>query len=196
MSCWEMLVEKWIYKCANLWCILDVFFKTWNGENVQRCWRDVDVEGGVAHRDSLCQWDVKPGGGWWDGRDARGADGDTALVILCLCWVGVGTATYQASALDSNVIKNVVERVGCRAWGQWHRVCSERVCLSRVSEKRRKEGVGWTWCVFDKMHMLFICGGSMSRVSTHARSLQLLISTLSLLSYLTGCNNKITNECS
>lgn len=71
-----------------------------------------------------------------------------------------------------------------------------RAGVSFTCEWEEEEGGGWTWCVFDKMHMLFICGGSMSRVSTHARSLQLLISTLSLLSNLTGCNNKITNECS
>lgn len=136
------------------------FFKTWNvgkcPEMLKRCrcrrW-------GCPQRQFMsvgCEaW-----GGWWDGRDARGADGDTALVILCLCWVGVGTATYQASALDSNVIKNVVERVGdgCRAWGQCHRVCSERVCLSRVSEKRRKEGVGLGVCLIKCTCYLYVGG--------------------------------------
>lgn len=67
--------------------------------------------------------------------------------------MGVGTATYQASALDSNVIKNVVERVGCRAWGQWH-----RVCLSRVSEKRRKEGVGLGVCLIKCTCYLYVGG--------------------------------------
>lgn len=52
--------------------------------------------------------------------------------------------------------------------------------VSFTCEWEEEEGGGWTWCVFDKMHMLFICGGSMSRVSTHARSLQLLISTLTV----------------
>lgn len=195
MSCWEMLVEKWIYKCVNLWCILDVFLKRGMGKNVQRCWRDVDVEGGVAHRDSLCQWDVKPGGmmgwerctrSWW-----RHCSGNLVFVLG-----GCGYCHLSSLSTWQQRDKNVVERVGdgCRARGQCHRVCSERVCLSRVSEKRRKEGVGLGVCLIKCT--LFICGGSMSRVSAHARSLQLLISTLSLLSHLTGCNNKITNECS
>lgn len=142
MSCWEMLVEKWIYKCANLWCILDVFFKTWNGENVQRCWRDVDVEGGVAHRDSLCQWDVKPGGGvmgwerctrsWW-----RHCSGNLVFVLG-------GSGYCHLSSLSTWQQRD--KKCGRACWMQSLGSVAQGVFRAGVSftcEWEEEEGGGW-----------------------------------------------------